>query len=469
MLQKLTNSESVAIISLLAFKLCEATEFCVSKDNIIADKDIKIASLEAALAQKSHPKNSGNSSLPPSSDFAPPKRNQSLRVKSDKIAGAQLGHRGHTLQMKAHADVFVRHDAPCVCAECGNDLTNVAQQFLERRQVVDIPPVTAVYTEHSIYSKTCNCGHVTKSSFPPGINSLIQYGPNVESTAAYMHARQYIPFDRMGEFFNDVMGIPICAGSIVNMIKRFADKAKPVYESIKTGIEQAPCIGSDETGAKENGKKIWFWTWQNSKLTYIVYSPSRGYCTIESEFPNGLSNTILVHDRWAAQIKCPAQNHQICTAHLLRDLNFVEQCDQSQWATDFKYLIKDALLLDEQLNDNEYALPNARRDELENKLQILLEQPLPAKQDKAISLQKSLSKIKDYIFLFLHYAIVPPDNNGSERAIRNVKVKQKVSGQFKSEEGAKTFAIIRSIIDTALKAGKDVFNELFLIANLASG
>src|ERR1035438_8619135 len=273
----------------------------------------------------------------------------------------------------------------------------------------------------------------------------------------------------MSEWFNDLMGLPICAGSIVNMIKRFAEKAKPAYEAIKAGIEQATYVGSDETGGKENGKKIWFWTWQNDKLTYIVYSPSRGYCTIEEVFPNGLPDTILGHDRWAAHIKCPAKDHQICTAHLLRDLNYIEALHQSQWATDFKALIKDAISLDKQLSDNEYALANTQRDALENKLQILLVQPLPVKHDKAISLQKSLSKIQQYILLFLHHAFVPGDNNGSERAIRNVKVKHKISGQFKSEEGAKAFATIRSIIDTAIKSGKEVFNELSLIANLVPG
>lgn len=468
-MQHPTIDELLAIISELIERDLKREEQGISDAKIIAELRLKIAILEAELAQYKTPKNSGNSHKPPSTDIAPPKRNQSLREKSDKQPGGQFGHQGHTIKMKEQPDIIVTHDAPCICGECGKDLTDVPQLFVEKRQVVDIPPVAAVYTEHSIYSRTCDCGHITESSFPPGANSLIQYGSNVEAMVAYLHARQYLPFERMSELFNDLMGLPVCAGSIVNMIKRFADKAKPSYEAIKTGIEQAAYAGSDETGGKENGRKIWFWTWQNDQLTYIVYSPSRGYCTVEEVFPNGLPDTILGHDRWAAQIKSPAKDHQICTAHLLRDLNYIEQLYQSQWATDFKAIIKDAISLDGKLSDNEYTLPNAQRDLLEKKLKILLEQPLPVKHDKAISLQKNLCKIQQYILLFLHHAFVPADNNGSERAIRNIKVKQKISGQFKSEEGAKAFATIRSIIDTAIKSGKEVFNELSLIANLVPG
>ena len=433
---------------------------------LVVELKLEIANLKAELAQYRTPKNSGNSSLPPSSDFAPPKRNQSLREKSDKVAGGQKGHEGFTLPMKEVPDKVAKH-SPCICGKCGKDLTDViAESFVDKRQVIDIPPVQPIYTEHRVYKKTCCCGHVTEGSFPQGVNAPTQYGNSVEVATVYMHSRQYMPYERMAEYFKQVMNLPISPGTLNNIVHRFAQKASPAYHAIKAAIEQAQCAGSDETGCKVNGKKHWIWTWQNDKLTFIIHSESRGFDTIEVAFPCGLPDTFLVHDRWAAQLKCEAKGHQICIAHLLRDLNYIEELHGSQWATDFKAIIKESLDLKEQLTESDYQFSNPARDVLENKLQQILEQSIPANHIKAISLQKKLNKIQQYILQFLYHAFVPADNNGSERAIRNIKVKQKVSGQFKSQEGADDFAIIRSIIDTAIKSGKDVYNELMFIANL---
>lgn len=463
-----TIDELLAIISKLTLRVSELEELRLSDAKQIAEKDKKIASLEAELAQYRTPKNSGNSSLPPSTDFAPPKRNQSLREKSDKKPGGQFDHQGHTLQMKEQPDEIVEYK-PCLCGECGKDLAGVPEEFIEERQVVEIPPVKPVYKAHRIYRKTCSCGHVTEGSFPDNVHSPIQYGSSVEATVAYLHSRQFLPYERMAEYFKHVMNLPVSPGTLNNIIHRFAQKASPAYNAIKAAIEQAQCVGSDETGGKVNGKKHWFWTWQNDQLTFIIHSPSRGFDTIELTFPDGLAGTILVHDRWAAQLKCDAQGHQICMAHLLRDLNYIEELYGCQWATDLKGIIKEAIDLKGRLTESDYLLPIPQRDALENKLKQVLEQEVPADHYKAITLQKSLTKIQQYILQFLYHAFVPADNNGSERAVRNVKVKQKVSGQFKSEQGADDFAIIRSIVDTAIKTGKDVYNELVLIANLVPG
>jgi transposase len=282
---------------------------------------------------------------------------------------------------------------------------------------------------------------------------------------AYLHARQYLPVARMAEMFEHILGLPIGEGSIINMIARFAQKADAVYEDIKSKVLEASCIGSDETGCKVNGRKNWFWTWQNAMMTLIIWAKSRGSITIEQTFPNGLPNAVLVSDRLSAQLGTNAKGHQVCIAHLLRDLNFIEQSYGSGWAKDFKTLFKEALELGRQLQPGQYCSPNPQRDSIELRLRQLLEQPLPKQHHKAITLQKQLKKIPGYILLFLYHPDVPPHNNGSEKAIRNVKVKQKISGQFKSEDGAKAFAIIRSVIDTAIKSGKDVFDELAQIAN----
>ncbi len=426
---------------------------------------LRIASLEAELAVYKNKKNSGNSHKPPSTDITAPKRNQSLREQTGKKPGGQPGHPGNTLSMVANPDMIVAH-APCTCGNCNKDLSGIAPDLIERRQVADIPPPQQVtYTEHQVYAKTCSCGHVTKSVFPAGVNAPVQYGPNTVAMIAYLHARQYVPFKRMAELFEVALGLTISQGSIANIILRFADKATAAYELIKKTIAGAGYAGADETGVKVNGQKNWFWTWQNDQVTYIVHSANRGYATVEDNFPEGFPDTVLVHDRWAAQLKSIAADHQICLAHLLRDLNFIEELHQSPWARDFKDIIKEAMALghDREADNNLFI---AAREALDSKVDLLLAQPLPKGHYKAITLQKQLCKIKSYILAFLRYVNVPAHNNASERAIRNVKVKQKISGQFKSELNAKGFAMIRSVIDTAIKSGKEIFDELTAIANL---
>jgi len=241
-----------------------------------------------------------------------------------------------------------------------------------------------------------------------------------------------------------------------------------MYQEIKNRVEKAECLGTDETGAKVNGKKHWSWTWQNKELTFIIQSPSRGYKTIAKTFPNGLPHAVLVHDRWAAHFQRDAYTHQICLAHLFRDLNYMQQVHQSNWAESLKSLFKEAITLNKEV-DYDGLSASLARDKLEQSLTELLLIQLPDKDNLATTLQKKLRKICHHILYFLHNNHVPPDNNGSEQAIRTLKVKQKVSGGFRSIEDADGFAVIHSIIDTAIKPGKDVFHTLSLIANLATG
>jgi transposase len=173
-----------------------------------------------------------------------------------------------------------------------------------------------------------------------------------------------------------------------------------------------------------------------------------------------------VHDRWAAHFGCAALGHQICLAHLFRDLNYIEQVHGSLWAGSLKTILKDAIILSKQANYDALS-DNPARGGLAQSLLDLLGQQLPDKDKLAIRLQKKLRKISQHILCFLHYNHVPPDNNGSERAIRTIKVKQKVSGGFRSIDGADAFAVIRSVIDTTIKSTQNVFQSIALIANFS--
>jgi len=430
-------------------------------------QQLHIESLEQELAVYKNRKNSGNSHIPPSVDLGKPKRNQSLREKSGKKAGGQPGHEGSTLTFSATPDQIITY-IPEYCGLCGNDLNLIDAISLNSRQVIDIPKPAAICTEHQIFAKRCTCGHINKGEFPVNVNAKVQYGSHIEALTAYLNVRQYMPYNRIQEFYSQLMGLDISQGGIGCLLQRFTGKALPIYQEIKNKVEQAVCLGTDETGAKVDGKKHWFWTWQNKELTFIIQSPSRGYKTIAETFPNGLPNAVLVHDRWAAHFGCDAYDHQICLAHLFRDLNYIQQVHQSNWADSLKLLFKEAIALNNEIGyDGSSACP--ARDKLEQSLTELLHIQLPDKDNLAITLQKKLRKISHHILYFLHNNHVPPDNNGSEQAIRTLKVKQKVSGGFRSVEGADGFAVIRSIIDTTIKSGQDVFYALSLIANFGTG
>lgn len=426
---------------------------------------VRVAGLEQELAVYKNRKNSGNSHMPPSVSLSKPQRNQSLREKSDKKAGGQQGHEGSTLAFCPTPDEIIAH-VPDYCQLCGNDLEHIVAAPLNRRQAIDIPVPAAICTEHQTFAKTCRCGHINQGEFPVNVNAHVQYGGHIEALTAYLNVRQYMPYNRIQEFYSQIMGLEISQGGVVGLLQRFTGKALPVYQEIKNRVEKAACLGTDETGAKINGKTHWFWTWQNERLTFIIQSPSRGYKTIAETFPNGLPGAILVHDRWAAHFGCDASGHQICLAHLFRDLNYIEQVHQSIWAGSLKTVLKDAILLSKQAGYDGLS-DSPARNQIEQSLLDLLGQQLPDQDKLAIRLQKKLNKITHDILCFLHHNRVPPDNNGSERAIRIIKVKQKVSGGFRPAHGADAFAVIRSVIDTTIKSGQNVFEAIALIANFS--
>jgi len=422
--------------------------------------------LKEKLAKYENPKNSNNSSIPPSKDENRPLRSKSLRKKTGRKPGGQKGHEGTTLEMVSNPDECIDH-SPQYCECCGKDIGAIPGEFVERRQEIDIPPVTPVITEHRVYKKRCSCGYVSTSSFPGGVQASVSYGPMIESLAGYFHSRQYIPFLRMQELFRDIFSVPISEGGIHCLLDRLSAKALPLYHRIRDMVVNSPVVGTDETGGRLNGKKIWIWTWQNERLTWLRGTDNRGYKTIGESFSKGFTNTVLVHDCWRSHFQTGVQTHQLCTAHLLRELNYLEERYDHRWPVRFRKLILDGIDQKKKMGSVDYYKPLQEITDLEKRLKKLLASQIDKKHKELISFQKRMLKYKDFIFTFLYHPKVPPDNNGSERAIRNVKVKQKVSGQFKSWKGVDNFLILRSITDTVLKNKQPVLNALNLIAKLA--
>ena len=419
----------------------------------------RISSLEERLAKYEHPKNSRNSSIPPSHDYTRPQKTQSLREPSGKKPGGQIGHEGTTLQMTNKPDEIIEH-IPQYCTCCGYDLSQVSAELVERRQQIELPPIVPRYVEHQCFQKKCPCGNTIIGSFPEGVTPGISYGASVHRLMAYFSVRHYLPYDRLKEIFTTVFGLPISAGTLVEGLNRVAEKAKPAYELIRKKAIRSKSNGGDETGMIIDGQKGWFWTIQGKLFTFIIASLNRGAQTLSEHFPDGFSFTVLVHDCWKCYFKVAALAHQICLAHLLREFNHIHECYKLKWATDFKQLLVETIAFKKTLMPEDYHKTIPQRTEYEERLSALLEQTISPKHTIAVSLQKRLIKYRPHILTFLYYHEVPPDNNASERAIRNVKVKQKVSGQFRSFAGAENFAILRSIIDTAIKNNINPLNTL---------
>lgn len=425
----------------------------------------KIIELQAKeLVYYRNKKDSNNSSIPPSQDPFRIKRTESLREKSGKKPGGQQGHEGKTLEMVENPDSIVKH-TPKNCTCCGKDLSEIPSIFVGKRQVLDIPKIEYLITEHQIFGKQCICGHYEKSAYPIQAHSPICYGENIMTISAYLNSRQYVSYERMQEMFKDVFNVPISQGTLVNLVKKFAKKCTPIYEQIRCRIEKSKLVGADETSVCVNGKNHWAWTFQNPNYTYIHIDESRGRKAIDKVFKHGFPFASLLSDCWSPYFVVNCQSHQLCFAHLLRELNYFEKsCPDEDWVKSIQTLFLEALQLKRELKPIEYYYPNEKRNTLESHLEALLKYELFSDDKKLLAFKKRLVKNKDSLFLFLHRYDIPPDNNSSERVVRTFKVKQKVSGLFRSKEGANCFAMIRSVMDTTIKNSQNVFNGMTLIA-----
>lgn len=436
-LEQLSKADLIAII--------------LAQQEIIEKLEYRVSCLE---------KNSGNSSKPPSTDFSKPvKRTQSLRQKSGRRSGGQPGHAGVTRTQVENPDKIVVLK-PDRCGGCGSDLTDLAGELYAKRQVVDLPPIIPIYTEYQAMAITCKCGFCTKAIFPDWIKAPIQIGPIFKSFVGYLSSVHVIPYDRLTQIADDLLHFRISEGTVDNIIKEIATKGEPVRQSIANLVRSHKWTGGDETGVKVEGKRWWKWVWQNVLGSYYAVSQSRGYGVVKEYFGENYLGA-MIHDCWGAQLQTVAQlGHQLCHAHLLRNLWFGVESEGSRWAYQMiRFLQKTerarAVIWEEGRGDR-FRGEIIRGYELE--LAALLEQNLNKKEE--LKLQKRLRKHQDKILFFMNSPDIPYENNSSEQAIRQAKVKQKVSGGFRSREGAQRYAIILSIVETCKKQRLNVLESI---------
>jgi len=434
----------------------------------------RVQSLENQLAT-----NSRNSSKPPSSDGFKKPAPKSLRKKGKRKSGGQPGHTGHTLAITDKPDHTEVHRVK-VCEHCGRSLADQSVDSIEKRQVQDLPPLRLIVTEHQAEIKTCSCGHLNKAAFPDGVNAPVQYGQGVKAAAVYLKNYQFLPYDRTCELLNDFFGCPMSEGTLANIIAQSHTLAAAPVKKIKKLIEQAAVAHFDETGSRVDGKRWWLHSASTAQATYYDIHRKRGSEAIDEI---GILSCFLgraIHDFWKPYFGYDCL-HGLCNAHHLRELIFVHEQHQQDWADhmiDCLLDIKEAVDLAKKNTDH---LAAEQIQAFEARYQQVLDEgyaqnplpPLPRnakkrrgrrKKTKARNLLERLEEHRYEALAFMYDFNVPFDNNQAERDLRMMKVQQKISGMFRTEDGAKAFCRIRSYISTARKnavGAMDALTRLF--------
>lgn len=431
----------------LAGLLVEVTEL----RGVVAELKALVAAQAAEITElrRRLSLNSRNSSKPPSSD-GPNVPARSLRKPSGRERGGQAGHEPHDLAFARDPDV-IREHRPGVCERCGEGIAARPAELASRHQVVDVPPIRAHVTEHRVYASRCACGHLTCAGRPPGLPACpVSYGRSVEALVAYLSARHYLPVARLGELLADVLGVEPAAGTVHAMVARAAGRLAGTVAGIKAAITSAAVVGSDETPIREGGERREAWVWHSDDAVYMARGPSRSSEVHRREFPGGLPEAVLVTDRLAAQLNMPAARHQVCLAHIMRRcVGLDEAAGATYWPAEMLEVLGEVC----ERGALGRACDATTRERLARELDKLLSDAhgeLPEGEGK---LRRSLAKDRERMLVCLERAEVPPDNNASERAIRNLKVKLKVSGQWGGAAGTKAYLALRSVIETAIRRG----------------
>ena len=394
------------------------------------------------------PKNSSNSSVPPSKEgFGAEikRRTSSLREKSGKKPGGQPGHEGNTRLMSGQPDE-IEDIQPNYCRECGRELSGIEGKEEYREECVGVR-IIPVIKRIRFLNKTCTCGCCNRVEYTKRKNP-VYLSSEIRALVVYLNIVMCMPYNRIISFLHDVMHIDISEGSIRNFIEDAGGKADAICDRIATELVKSPVAGADESGFYVNGKLNWAWILQNPKLTLTWIAKGRGAKEMDDRFgPNALENTVLTTDRHSAYFTMNVKGHQICIPHLLRNLNYLNELDKNQnWSSRLQDLLKKAV---HWRNTNPETI--ADTSTWMESLDKLLNENLDKFKKPFRQIRNSLRKLKDHVFYFLKDPRVPSHNNASEGGIRILKVKQKRSGGFRSQTGAEDFMAIHSVADTAKK------------------
>jgi len=436
---------------------------------LVTDLQIQVQELKARLDTDSH-----NSNKPPSSDGLKKPSTTTLRQPSGRKPGGQKGHPGRHLQFSEAPDTVIDH-TPSHCRSCGGALTGLTCATVEARQVVDLPPMNLVITEHRAHTCVCpHCGHKNRAAFPQGITARVQYGPRVQALSVYLSTYHLLPYLRIRQVFADLFGARLSTGSVYAAVQSAHSRLKEVVADIQAAIAKASVAHFDESGARVEGCLHWWHVASTDTLTFYSFHRSRGKLGMDAAGVLPAFGGRAVHDGWRSyqHYSCA---HSLCNAHHLRELTALFEQEGQPWAKKMQALLVEmyqAVKRAKQQNRlRVHALLEAR---LEARYRRLLVEglaanppPLPVtgqkgrpKQSPTRNLLERLCGFQAQVLAFLYDFCVPFDNNQAERDIRMLKLKQKVSGCFRAAEGAEAFCTIRSYLSTLHKQGQSLWPAL---------
>ncbi len=442
---------------------------------VIRALEARLQALEDQVA-----KNSQNSSKPPSSDGLKKPAPRSLRKSSGRKSGGQPGHAGHTLKAVERPHHTQVHRVKR-CAHCQAGLEEVEVKEYAKRQVFDLPPVTIEVTEHQAEIKCCpQCGELNQAEFPDGVTEPVQYGVHLKAQAVYFNQNHYLPLDRTQEILSDLYEHGLGEATVLAASQITEKQVEPVNTAIKAYlIDTDEPVHSDETGLRVESKLAWTHVASTERATYLEVHPKRGKVALDEIgiLPQRTGKPV-VHDGYTSYEQYPDLEHLRCNAHHLRELVFIEEQYEQDWAKGMgQLLVEIKRAVDSAKEQNRVALTKRQVSDFEARYNQWIEQGLEAnppppkaltkkrgrqKQSKPKNLLDRLRDHKHKVLAFMYDFKVPFDNNLAERDLRMVKLKQKVSGCFRTRSGAQTFCHIRSYISTARKNGQRVLEALEL-------
>jgi len=429
-----------------------------------------IQQLQDQLAKDSH-----NSGKPPSSDGLKKGRRRSLRRAGQRPRGGQRGHKGRTLMQVAEPDHVIVHQL-ADCPHCQTKLEAETVKRHEKRQVFDIPPARIEVTEHQAEVKQCpGCGACVKGAFPANVSQPTQYGLRLKAFACYLYGQQFIPFARIRELLTALYGDAPSEPAILAATRQLARHTQDSLSQIRQQLIAAPVVHFDESGMRVAERLRWLHVASTEKLTHYHVHDKRGQIGMRAGDILPHYKGVAVHDYWRSYLKFTDCQHSFCNVHHLRDLCFiVEQYDQA-WAAKMKRLLCDIKEEVASTSEQHTALPRDRLAYYEAAYDALIAQGFAAnpsppktkprpigrpKQSPAKNLLDRLHKHKAGVLAFMYDFRIPFDNNLVERDVRMIKVQQKVSGCFRTQDGAHIFCAIRSYISTARKHGLNAIDAI---------
>jgi transposase len=462
--EQLRQLDKETLVDLLLVALTRIDEL----EQQVAKQNERIQKLEDQLA-----KNSRNSGKPPSSDGLKKPKTRSLRQQSGKSKGGQKGHKGQTLKMVSNP--HHREVRPLTtCPHCAHDLSRVIAIDHERRQLFDLPPVEIEVTEYQAEIKQCpHCQQQAKASFPEHITASVQYGPRLKAQAVYLNQYQLLPWARTCEALGDLYNHRPTEAFLQESLQSCHQQIMPSLEEIKETLKTEKVAHFDETGMRVLGKLHWVHVASTSSLTHYDVHERRGQIGMRDigilpEFTGR-----AIHDHFKSYRQFKNCLHGFCNAHHLRELQFVTDQYQQSWAVQMSQLLLDIKAAVARAPANNRSLSPYRCKQFAGTYDKILAEgfavnPVPEKTGKKgrpkqpppKNLLDRLQKNKQQVLAFMYDFRVPFTNNLAERDVRMVKVKEKISGSFRTMNGAKTFCAIRSYISTVRKQGFNVLDAL---------